>query len=114
MLRHGDIFLLSRSNKNIITCQKINEISFLWDTKTIISFFVHHKFFIFSFYIAHWPHVDLLRSTPRNKESFNPSFTQLPDIPKKLLSKSCSGKVVFLLSRFSVCKFSQILQKLTP
>ena len=33
MLCHGDIFLLSHSNKNIITCQKINQISFLCDTK---------------------------------------------------------------------------------
>ena len=33
MLCHGDIFLLSHSNKNIISCQKINQISFLCDTK---------------------------------------------------------------------------------
>ena len=45
-----------------------------------------------SFYIAHWQHVDLLRSGPGNKETFNPSFTHLADIPKQLLSNSCSRK----------------------
>ena len=49
MLCHSDILLLSHSNKNIITCQKLNKISFLCDTKKFISFFVHHIFFIFSF-----------------------------------------------------------------
>ena len=77
---HGDIFLLSHSNKNIITCQKINKLSFLCDTKKLISFFVHHHFFIFSFYITYCQHVDLLRSGPGNKETFNPSFNHLPDI----------------------------------
>ena len=33
MLCHGDIFLLSHSNKNIITSQKINKLSFLCDTQ---------------------------------------------------------------------------------
>ena len=49
MLCHSDILLLSHSNKNIITSQKLNKISFLCDTKKFISFFVHHIFFIFSF-----------------------------------------------------------------
>ena len=76
-------------------------------TQKKLSLFVHHKFFIFIFHIAHWQHVDLLRSGPRNKETFNPSFTHLSDIPKQLLSKSCSGKKVFLLSMFIyVCKTS--------
>ena len=79
MLCHGDIFLLSHSNKNIITCQKTNKLSFLCDAKKIISFFVHHRFFIFSFYITHCQHVDLC-SGPGNKETFNPSFTHLSDI----------------------------------
>ena len=39
---------------------------------------------ITKFYIAHWQHVDLLRSSTRNKETFNPSFT-VPDIRKQLL-----------------------------
>ena len=86
MLCHGDIFLLSHSNKNIITCQKTNKLSFLCDTKKLISFFVHHHFFIFSFYITYCQHVDLLRSGPGNKETFNPSFTHLPDI----YGSSCS------------------------
>ena len=70
MLCHGDIFLLSHSNKNLIMCQKINKLSFLRDTKKLISFFVYHYFFIFSFYITHCQHVDLLRSGPGNKETF--------------------------------------------
>ena len=94
MLCHGDVFLLSHSNRNIITCQKINKISFSCNTKKLISFFVYHKFFIFRFYIAHWQHVDLLRSGPGNKETFNPSFTHLSDIPKQLLSNSFSRKKV--------------------
>ena len=67
---HGDIFLLSHSNKNIITCQKINKLSFLCGTKKIISFCLHHHFFIFSFYITHCQHVDLLYSGPGSKETF--------------------------------------------
>ena len=43
ILCHGDIFLLSHSN----------------------------NFFIFSFYITHCRHVDLLHSGPGNKETFN-------------------------------------------
>ena len=88
---NDDIFLLSRSNKNM--CQK-NKISFLCDTKKLISFFLHHKLFIFNFYIEHLQHVDFLRSGPRNKATSNPSFTHLPDIRKQLLraalEKSCS------------------------
>ena len=75
--------------------------------KKLISFFVHHHFFIFSFYITHCQHVDLLRSGPGNKETFNPSFTHLPDTPKPVLSKSCSLKKKFLLSGFNVCKTSE-------
>ena len=56
--------------------------SFLHDTKKLISFFVHHKFFIFSFDVAHWQHADLLPSGPRNKKALNPSFTHLFDIGK--------------------------------
>ena len=86
----GDIFLLSHSNKSIITCHKINKLSFLCDVKKLFWFFVHHHIFIFSFCITHCQHVDLLRSGPGNKETFNPSFTHLPDTPKPVLSKSCS------------------------
>ena len=57
MLCHGDIFLSSHSNKNIIACQKVNKLSFLCDTKKLVSFFVYHNFFIFSFYITHCQHV---------------------------------------------------------
>ena len=101
MLCHGDIVLLSGSSKNIIRCQKKKK-SFLCDTK---KFFVHHKFFIFNFYIAHWQHVDLLRSGPRNKEAFNPSFTHLSDIPRQLL-RAALEKKVFLVSRVNVCTTS--------
>ena len=60
--------------------------SFLCDTKKIFSFLVHHKSFIFNFYVAHWQYVDLLLSGPRNKETFNPSITQLPSFTQ-LFSK---------------------------
>ena len=89
MLCCGDIFLLSHSNKNIITCQKIIK-SHFYVTKKLLSFFVHHNFFIFSFYTAHWQYVDLLCSGPGNKETFSPSFTHLSDVSNHLLSKSCS------------------------
>ena len=45
-LRHSHIFLWSHSNKNIIKCQKINKLSFLSDTKKLMSFFLHHHFYI--------------------------------------------------------------------
>ena len=80
MLCHGDIFLLSHSNKSIITCQKINKLSFLCNAKKLFWFFVHHHIFIFSFCITHCQHADLLRSGPGNKETFNQSFTHLSDI----------------------------------
>ena len=41
--------------------------------------------------MAHWQHIDLLHSGPKNKETSNPSFAHLSDIRKKLLSKSCCG-----------------------
>ena len=65
---------------HIATCQKIN-ISFLCDTKKLITSFTNQNFFIFIFYIAHWKHVDLFRSGLGNKETFNPSLTHLSDIP---------------------------------
>ena len=97
MLCHGDIFLLSHSNKNIITCKKINKISSWCDTKKLIWFSVHHNFFMFNFYITQCQHVDLLCRGPGNRETFNPSFTHLSDIPKQLLSKSCFRKKVFII-----------------
>ena len=70
MLCYGDIFLLSHSNKNIITCQKINKLfRFLCITIFLYSVFYN---------ITHSQHVDLLRSGPGNKETFNPSSAHLP------------------------------------
>ena len=81
LLCQSDIFLLSHGNKVLIKCQKINKISFLCGTKKKFLFFkVHHNFFIFSFYITHCQHGDLLHSGLRNKETFNRSFTHLPDV----------------------------------
>ena len=68
MLCHGDIFLWLHSNKNIITCPKINKLSFLCDTKKTSFVCCVRHFFIFSFYITHCQHVDLLRSGPGNKD----------------------------------------------
>ena len=61
----------------------------LYVTQKINSVFLHHKIFIFSFYIAHWQHVDLLLSGPRNKETFKPSFTSLLDIQKQEIIAKC-------------------------
>ena len=78
---------------------------------------MHHHFFIFSFYITHCQHVDLLNSGSGNKETF-----------KAVLSKSFSRKKVsynlglmfvkrlrgaHILVKLQAC-FSQILQKLIP
>ena len=70
-LHHGNIFLLSHSNKNIIKSQK-------------------------KIYVAHWQHVDFLRSHPRNKEHLFHLFvfTHLLDLRQQLLraasEKRCS------------------------
>ena len=68
MLFHGDKFLLSRSNKIIITCQKKYIYLPFYVTQKIYFFFVYHKFFIFNVNIAHWQHVDLLRSSLETKK----------------------------------------------
>ena len=44
VLCHGNIFSLSHSN----------DVSFSCEAKTLISFFEHHKFLIFNFYIPHF------------------------------------------------------------
>ena len=125
---HDDIFLWSHSSKNIITCQKINKLSFLRETKKLILFFVHHHFFIFIFYITHCQHVDLLRSGPGNKETLTIFHSLVWYIPKQLRTKSFSRKKVsyylglmfvkllrgsHILVKLQAC-FSQILQKLIP
>ena len=43
---HGDIFLLSHSNKNIITCQKINTFIFMWHKKINFVFSASSFFYI--------------------------------------------------------------------
>ena len=53
MLWHGDTFLFSYSNKNIITCQKINKLSFLCDTKKLVSFFCASQFFCITVFRLH-------------------------------------------------------------
>ena len=115
--------VLSHSNKNIITSQKINKISF-YVTQNFFSVFCASQFFNIQFYITYWQHLDLLRSDPGSKEIFNPSFTYLSNIPKQLLCKSCSRKKVsyylglmfmkrlwrtHILLKLQAC-FSQILQ----
>ena len=110
------------------SCVKKYKLSFLYDTKKLISFFLHYNFFIFSFYITQFHHVDLLCSGPGEKETFNPSFTHLSDIPKQLLSKSCSWKKVsyylglmfvkrlrgaHILVKLQAC-FSQDFAKINP
>ena len=62
-----------------------------WVTQILL--FVHYKFIIFKFYIAHWQ-----RSGPRNKDIFIPSFTHQPvifvDVCKQV-TKIYPGKKVF-------------------
>ena len=53
MLCHGDIFLFSHSNKNIITCQKINKLSFLCETKKLVSFLCASQFFCITVFRLH-------------------------------------------------------------
>ena len=48
MLCHGDIFLVSHSNKNIIMCQKINKVSFLCDKKIKESQFFYMQFLYYT------------------------------------------------------------------
>ena len=69
MLCHGDIFLFSRSNEDMII--KKQNFSFLCDIKTNFVSLASQIFYIFSFYSAYWQHVDLLRSGLRNKETAN-------------------------------------------
>ena len=102
MLCHGHIFLLSHSNKNIITSPNINKLSFLCDTKKLISIFLYHHFFLFSFYITHCQHVDLLRSSPGNKETFNHLLLTCLIYTEQLPSKSFSwNKVSYYLQSVS-------------
>ena len=110
MLCHGDIFLLSRRNDDIIPCQK--KYIFFVTQKTNFVFCVS-KFFILNFCIRLWQHVDLLPSGPWSKETFCPSFSHLTDIQQQLLratlEKRCSGLInVKHLWR------AHILVKLTP
>ena len=95
-LHHGNIFLLSHSNKNTIRSQKKIFFQVMQKKKKKSWFCVHHKFFTFNFYVAHWQHVDLLRSHPRNKEHLFHLFvfTHLLDLRGQLLraapEKRCS------------------------
>ena len=72
--------------------------------KINFAFSASQIFYIFNFYIAHWQNADLLRSGPRNKKSFNhvSSPACLTYLTKTLI-KSCCGKNVFLLSKFTLC-----------
>ena len=104
MLCYGDIFLLSQ--QKYITCQKI---SYLCDTKKLISFFffLHHNFSIFIFYITHCQHVDLRRGDPENKKTFNPPFYSPVWYTEAVTKQELLLKKGFLLSRFNVCKTSE-------
>ena len=90
----------------IITCQKI-KLSFLCDTKKLISFFLHHHFFIFSFYITHYQHVDLLHSGPRNNKTFNHLLFTCLIYTEVVTKEELLPKKGFLLSSFNVCKTSE-------
>ena len=125
MLCHGDIFLLSRSNKKYNHLSKKCKISFSCDTKKLTSLFIYLYLFIFNFYIAHWHHVDLLCSGPRNKKTFNQSFcfTHLLDRWKQLrravLEKNYLGLIfvkhlwrAYIFTKLQA-SFQQLFQKWT-
>ena len=83
------------------------KISFLCDTTKLTSSFMHRKFFLFNFYITHLQYLDLLCTGFRNKETFNQSFhVYSPARYMEAVTISCSGKNVFWLSRFNLCKTS--------
>ena len=80
MLCHVDIFLLSRSNKNIATYQK----KYFYVTQNINFLFCVSQIFYVQFLYCTWKDFGLLCISSRNKETFKPSFT-LSDIRKQLL-----------------------------
>ena len=107
MLCHGDIFLFSHSNKNIITCQKINKLSFLCNPKSLFCFLcitiVLYSIFALDIVSMLIFFVVVLQTKKLLIIFYSPVWY----IPKQLLSKSFSRKKGFLLSRFNVCKASK-------
>ena len=113
------------ATKNIITCQKNVKFDFHVTQKKLTSLFIYLYLFIFNFYVAHWHHVDLLCSGPRNKKTFNQSFcfTHLLDRWKQLrravLEKNYLGLIfvkhlwrAYIFTKLQA-SFQQLFQKWT-
>ena len=104
---HGDIFLLSHSNKNIITCQKINKLSFLCNPKSLFCFLCI-TIVLYSIFALHIVSMLIFFIVVlQTKKLLIIFYSPVWYIPKQLLSKSNSRKKGFLLSRFNVCKASK-------
>ena len=107
MLCHGDIFLFSHSNKNIITCQKINKLSFLCNPKSLFCFLCI-TIVLYSIFALHIVSMLIFFVVVlQTKKLLIIFYSPVWYIPKQLLSKSFSRKKGFLLSRFNVCKASK-------
>ena len=129
MLCHGHIFLLSHSNKNIITSQKINKLSFLCDTKKINFVFLCITIFLYSVFTLHFVSMLIFFVVVlETKKLLTIFYSPVWYIQTKLLSKSFSRKMAsyylgfmfvkrlrraHILVKLQAC-FTQILQKLMP
>ena len=81
MLYLGDIFYCHVATNLVSKKKNYFDVT----QKKLTSFFVHHNFFIFNFYIAHWRHADL----PRRGLS--------PDTRKQLLRAAVEKKCFYYL-----------------
>ena len=113
MLCLDDILLLSHSNKNIFTCEKINKLSFLCDTKKIISFFLRHHFsyLVFTLHIVSML-IFFVVVLETNKLFNHLLLTCLICIPRQLLSKSPWKKVSYYPGNVKRLSGAHILVKL--
>ena len=91
---HGDIFLLSHSNKNIIACQKVNKLSFLCDTKNWFRCFciIILLYSVFTLRIVSM--LIFFVVVLETKKHLNIFYSHVWYISKQLLSKSFYRKIV--------------------
>ena len=127
MLCHGDIFLLSHSNKNIITCQKIN--CHFYESQKNLFWFFCITILLYSVFTLHIVSMlNFLIVVLELKKLLTIFYSPVWYIPKQLLSKSFSRKKVsyylglmfvkrlrgsHTLVKLQACSL-QVLQKLIP
>ena len=112
MLCYGNIFLWSNSSKNKITCQKINKLSFLCETKKLIFFFVHHHF-LYLFFTLHIVSMLIFFVVVLETKKLWPPFTNLSDIYRSSYELRASPEKRFLILMFvTLLRGSHILVKL--